>query len=95
MQLEGKLCVHVRRAAGLPAADSMNGISDPYARVVAGGQRQQTKALKATREPEWGESLTFEGCLGDFVAAPLEVAVYHADLVGEHRSLGSTQVTVT
>ena len=51
----GTLQVCIHRAAGLKAMD-FNGKSDPYVKVVCGGQSKKTRVIKANLSPEWNEN---------------------------------------
>ena len=58
--MQGTLRVHLERAKGLEAKDWMSGKSDPFVVIHAGGQKRQSKTVKATLNPEFNEFLEFE-----------------------------------
>ncbi|KAJ1638917.1 hypothetical protein T492DRAFT_165393 [Pavlovales sp. CCMP2436] len=88
----GELSVRLRYARGLRGANK-DGSSDPYARVLVAGQRPlKTKVAKKTLSPDWNETLTFTGRLGDLCARAMEVQLYNHALLGKHEQLGRVLV---
>ena len=67
------LTVTVKRATNLKGVDSF-GKLDPYVKVTAKGQHKETKTIRANRSPEWNETFSFLGSLGDFILHPLGVS---------------------
>eukprot|EP00966_Prymnesium_polylepis_P123543 2856363-Prymnesium_polylepis.1 len=94
----GVLRLLLKRASGLLAADTgflQSGKSDPYVVLTAAnGASTRSQARRATLEPVWDEPLELEGTFGELTSAPLELAVYDADLVGK-ASLGAIQVDLS
>ena len=62
----GELHVEVTGAFGLLAAD-INGSSDPYVIVKAGGQEARSAVHEHTLEPSFDEALDFHGTFGALV----------------------------
>ncbi|ELR10781.1 uncharacterized protein ACA1_107980, partial [Acanthamoeba castellanii str. Neff] len=55
---EGQLHVQVVEARNLAAKDR-NGFSDPYCVLLFGKQKQQTRHIRKTLNPAWGEPFQF------------------------------------
>ena len=87
----GVLRVHLKRGAGLKAAD-LNGFSDPYVKVLSGGQQKKTKIIKKTLNPEWNEAVDLAGSFDDFVKSGLLLKVMDWDRVGFDDPLGDLPV---
>ena len=66
----GVLRVHVVKAVNLMAAD-LNGKSDPYVVVRAGGVAKQTAAIHANLNPDFDEVVEVPGTLSTFIATGL------------------------
>ena len=60
MRSRGQLKVHLKRGVGLKSADR-NGKSDPYVIVRCGGAEKRSRVVPRTLDPEWDETLEFEG----------------------------------
>jgi hypothetical protein len=73
----GTAIVTVVQARGLRAMDK-GGTSDPFVVVSTGKQKKQTKAVKKTLEPSWGEQFSFE--IGD-LSEKLAVVVKDKDMM--------------
>ena len=75
-----QLCVAIKRAYNLAAADK-RGTSDPYVKlIVKTGEKQldkRTKTLKKTLDPVWNEVLTVEGVTDD--EAQVNLIMYDED----------------
>lgn len=87
----GGLKLHLKRGVGLMAAD-LNGKSDPYVKVSAGGQTTRTRIMKATLNPEWDQTLSLYGELADFVRSGILLRVMDWDRIGYDDPLGEVCV---
>ena len=83
----GVLRVHVVKAVNLRAAD-LNGKSDPYVVVHAGGVHKQTHVVHADLNPQFDQTLEFPGVLSTFVATGLTLEVRDADMLTQADPLG-------
>ena len=76
--LTGELHVEVTGAFGLLAAD-LNGKSDPYVVVRAGGHKRKTRTIRRTLAPEWKETFRLRGELESFLASGVKFEVFDWD----------------
>ena len=87
----GRLTVHLKRAAGLKAADTgfmSSGKSDPYVLLRAGGEERKSQHINATLDPEFDETFTWEMDQDALLAKPLELHVFDDDLLNADDELG-------
>ena len=85
LKVSGKLTVHLKRAAGLKAADTgfmSSGKSDPYVKLIAGGEERKSKHIDKTLDPEFDETFTWEMERDKLLAQPLELQFFDSDLMG-------------
>ena len=57
------------------------GKSDPYAELRLAGSKRESRVIKKTLDPEWGERFEFEGMLHQLTTDVLEVEVKDHDLM--------------
>lgn len=57
-QLEGILLVNVIRGINLMAAD-LNGLSDPYCKLIIGNQHEKTEIKRESLNPIWNNNFIF------------------------------------
>ncbi|MES1916535.1 MAG: hypothetical protein MHM6MM_008355, partial [Cercozoa sp. M6MM] len=86
----GTLTVTVISGVNLPAADR-NGLSDPFVKIRVGANRVQTKVQKATLNPTWNETFTFQHV---HVDDNLVLKVRDHDVVGKNAPLGQFECNV-
>ncbi len=87
----GVLLVRVERAADLRNADTI-GLSDPYAIVRVGQQRQATKRINNCLDPEWNEEFQF--FVDNSATANIFVAVMDHDATSSDDPLGDLSLSV-
>ena len=68
------------------------GKSDPYAVLKFGKQKDKTKTIKNTLEPEWVHHTEFK--VPDSGADKILVEVFDADKLGKDKSLGKVEVDI-
>ena len=90
----GTLCVLLKRAIGVMAAD-LNGKSDPYVVATSGGQKRISKTIWATLDPVWNESLVFKGTLASFEASGLTLKLMDKDRFNFDDTLGTIHISLT
>ena len=90
---QGFLKIQLERANRLPSGDS-NGLSDPYVILSAGGQTKKSQTKWKTLEPEWNESITLSGTLGEFLRTGLSLKVMDKDMLSKDDHLGDVQVSL-
>ena len=71
---DGTLRVLLLKGVELKAAD-LNGKSDPYVKVLSGGQKGKSKIIKANLNPIWNEWVELQGTLDSFLASGLTLKV--------------------
>jgi len=89
----GLLRVHLIGAKGLKPADR-NGNSDPYVQILIGGQRARSKTIKATLDPQWGETFEFAGVRGELLKHDLQLRVFDWDLASADDKLGDASLSL-
>ena len=82
------------KACGLKSADS-NGLSDPYAKLLLGKDKQQSKTLYKTLNPQWNEELHFKGRFETLVATPLRVQVFDHDRLSFNDPIGAAELDLS
>ena len=83
--------VTVVSAKNLASAD-LNGLSDPYAKLILGSRVHQTRVIKRDLNPRWNERFTFTMKLRQLLAMPLIVEVFDDDTFSADDSLGNTEL---
>merc|ERR1712173_227319 len=66
------------------------GKSDPYAVLSYGKQKDKTKVIKNSQEPQWNHEAVFEVPDGD--ERTFMVEVFDSDKIGKDKSLGSVKL---
>jgi hypothetical protein len=92
--VEGVLMVRLKRAVGLKAAD-INGKSDPYAVLCAGGQERTSRVVHRSLSPEWNESFELRGKLGAFMQTGLLLKLFDKDRLTKDDPLGEVTVELS
>jgi len=88
-----RVIVTVLKAEGLVAKDK-NGFSDPFAQVHLAGQKEQTKHIPKTLNPEWNESFTLNLPAGE---DHLEIVLFDHDkgfISNSQEYMGSCKVSL-
>ena len=92
LEAEGTLYIQLLRARELMAADD-NGLSDPYAKVSLGEDKQRSRKMKRTLNPVWhDEVFAFQGVLGQLVEHPLKFTMWDFDLYTSDDQLGYVEI---
>nr|CAH7741241.1 unnamed protein product [Callosobruchus chinensis] len=91
-----QLRAHIYQARSLIGSDA-SGLSDPFARIVAGEFNKTTQVIDETLSPTWDELLIFEEILiygdGEEInrdPSPIVVEVFDQDKVGKSEFIGRT-----
>ena len=92
LESEGTLYIQLLRARDLMPADD-NGLSDPYAKVSLGEDKQRSRKMKRTLDPVWhDEVFAFQGVLGQLVDHPLKFTMWDFDLYSTDDQLGYVEI---
>ncbi|KAG5866594.1 hypothetical protein JTB14_013113 [Gonioctena quinquepunctata] len=91
-----QLRAHIYQARSLIGSDA-SGLSDPFARIIAGEFSKTTEVIDETLSPTWDELLVFEEILiygdGDEIKndpPPIVVEIFDQDKVGKSEFIGRT-----
>jgi Ca2+-dependent lipid-binding protein len=88
LEAEGTLFVQLLKATQLIACDD-NGLSDPYAKLSLGEQKQRSRTIQKTLNPVWrNEVFAFYGVLGRLVVEPLQMTFWDFDLLSKDDLIG-------
>lgn len=90
----GTLYVHLVSAVNLKAGDA-NGYSDPYVKLSLRGHHRKSRVIKKTLDPEWDETFTFRGQLGELIEQPLKLNAMDWDVTSFDDPLGSAELDVS
>ena len=89
----GLLELTLTRGVDLMAMDK-SGASDPYVVIFCGSQSKTSKVAIQTLNPEFNETIVFEGILGDFVAERVRLQLYDKDRNKMDDNLGELTVSL-
>ncbi|XP_050515061.1 otoferlin-like [Diabrotica virgifera virgifera] len=91
-----QLRAHIYQARSLIGSDA-SGLSDPFARIIAGEFSKTTQVIDETLSPTWDELLIFEEILiygdGDEIKndpPPIVIEIFDQDKVGKSEFIGRT-----
>ncbi|XP_057656510.1 otoferlin-like isoform X1 [Diorhabda carinulata] len=91
-----QLRAHIYQARSLIGSDA-SGLSDPFARIIAGEFSKTTQVIDETLSPTWDELLIFEEILiygdGDEIKndpPPIIIEIFDQDKVGKSEFIGRT-----
>merc|ERR1711915_576077 len=88
----GVAYINLIKAKELIKSD-MVGKSDPYAILSYGKQKDKTKVIKNTQEPQWNHRTKFNVPDGD--SRTFKIEVFDSDKIGKDKSLGKLSLDLT
>jgi len=89
---QGLARINIIKAKELIKSDII-GKSDPYAVISFGKQKQKTKVVKNTQEPQWNHEAEFN--VPDGNSQTFNVEVFDSDKIGKDKSLGKLALDIT
>merc|ERR1711915_131913 len=89
---KGVAYINLIKAKELIKSD-MVGKSDPYAILSYGKQKDKTKVIKNTQEPQWNHKTKFNVPDGD--SRTFKIEVFDSDKIGKDKSLGKLSLDLT
>ena len=89
----GVLKIYLQEGRKLPSADS-NGLSDPYCILTCGGQKQTSKIIYKTLDPDWRQTFELRGVLSTFLESGLTFKVMDKDTFSFDDHLGDVEVNL-
>ena len=84
--------INLIKAADLIKSD-MIGKSDPYAVLSHGNQKDRTKTVNNTQNPQWNHTSEFD--FPDAGSRTIDIEVFDADKFGKDKSLGKVSLDIT
>ena len=89
--IPGNLSLDLHKAANLPKTDLI-GKSDPYAVISFGDEKEKTKTVKNSQNPEWNFNLDIP--VDENGPQDIKIDVFDKDVIGKDKLLGSTNLKV-
>ena len=89
--IPGNLSLDLHKAANLPKTDLI-GKSDPYAVISFGDEKEKTKTVKNSQNPEWNFKLDIP--VDETGPQDIKIDVFDKDVIGKDKLLGSANLKV-